>query len=90
VAWLDHQIVFDQQPLVELASEFNRYNKISFAINDPKLGSLPVSGVFDAYDPESFAAFLGSLEGVRIERQGSLIRVINAAADQDRKRLQTR
>lgn len=90
VAWLDHQIVFDQQPLSELAGEFNRYNKVSFAINDPRLGSLPVSGVFDAYDPDSFTAFLSSLDGVRIERQGSLIRVTNAAADQDGKRVQTR
>jgi transmembrane sensor len=90
VAWLNHQIVFEQQPLSELAGEFNRYNKVRFAINDPKLGSLPVSGVFDAYDTDSFATFLSSLDGVRIERQGSLIRVTNAAADQGGKRVQTR
>lgn len=89
VAWLERQIVFDQQPLDEVAGEFNRYNRISFEIDDPKLRALPVSGVFDAYDPASFAAFLGSLDGVHVERLGTLIRVTNAVADQDRKRAQS-
>jgi transmembrane sensor len=80
VAWLERQIVFDQQPLDEVAGEFNRYNGISFEIDDPKLRTLPVSGVFDAYDPASFAAFLGSLDGIRVEWQGKLIRVTNAVA----------
>jgi transmembrane sensor len=89
VAWLERRIAFEQQPLGEVAEEFNRYNRISFEINDPKLRTLPVSGVFDAYDPASFAAFLGSLDGIRVERLGTLIRVTNAAADQDRKRAQS-
>jgi len=82
VAWLERQIAFDQQPLDEVAREFNRYNRISFEIDDPKLRTLPVSGVFDAYDPASFAAFMGSLEGVHVERLGTLIRVTNAVAEQ--------
>lgn len=89
VAWLARQIAFEQQPLDEVAGEFNRYNRISFEIDDPKLRTLPVSGVFDAYDPASFAAFVGSLDGVHVERVGTLIRVMNAAADQDRKRAQS-
>jgi transmembrane sensor len=89
VAWLERQIAFDQRPLDEVAGEFNRYNRISFEIEDPKLRMLPVSGVFDAYDPASFAAFLGSLDGIRVERLGTLIRVTNAVADQDRKKAQS-
>jgi transmembrane sensor len=89
VAWLERQIAFDQQPLDEVAGEFNRYNRISFEIDDPKLRALPVSGVFDAYDPTSFAAFLGSLDGVRVERLGTLIRVTNAVVVQDQKRAQS-
>ena len=89
VAWLERQIAFDQQPLDEVAAEFNRYNRISFEIEDPRLRTLPVSGVFDAFDPTSFAAFLGSLDGVHVERLGTLIRVTNAAADQDHKRAQS-
>jgi transmembrane sensor len=89
VAWLERQIAFDQQPLDEVAEEFNRYNRISFEIDDPRLRALPVSGIFDAYDPASFAAFLGSLDGVRVERLGTLIRVTNAVADQDSKRPQS-
>jgi transmembrane sensor len=89
VAWLERQIAFEHQPLDEVAGEFNRYNRISFEINDPKLRALPVSGVFDAYDTASFAAFLGSLDGVHVERLGTLIRVTNAVAVQDYKKAQS-
>ena len=37
---------------------------------------LPVSGMFDAGDTESFVAFLQRLPGVKVERTSTLIRVI--------------
>jgi transmembrane sensor len=75
VAWLHRQIAFDRRPLGEVADEFNRYNRIPFTIDDPTLRLLPISGVFDAYDQDSFAAFLASLEGVRVEKLPTQIRV---------------
>jgi hypothetical protein len=39
-----------------VAAEFNRCSRIS-EIDDEELRSLPVSGVFDAIDTESFVAF---------------------------------
>jgi transmembrane sensor len=75
MAWLHRQIAFDRRPLGEVAEEFNRYNRIPITIDDPVLRVLRISGVFDAYDQDSFAAFLASLEGVRVEKLPTQIRV---------------
>jgi transmembrane sensor len=68
-AWLERKIVFNERPLAAVAEEFNRYNSVTFTIEDPALRNLPISGAFDATDTESFAAFLASLDGVRVDRQ---------------------
>jgi transmembrane sensor len=67
-AWLERKIVFDQRPLGAVADEFNRYNDIPFMIDDPALRDVTISGAFNAADTDSFAAFLESLDGVRVER----------------------
>jgi transmembrane sensor len=67
-AWLDRRIVFERRPLGEVADEFNRYNTIPFIIDDPGLRRLLISGTFEAADTDSFAAFLQSLAGVRVEK----------------------
>jgi len=82
VAWLDRQIAFEQRPLGEVAEEFNRYNAVVFEIDDPQLRQLTISGVFDAFDTASFAAFLENLDGVRVERQAQRVRVVSAKARQ--------
>jgi transmembrane sensor len=68
MAWLERKIVFDQRPLGAVADEFNRYNHIPFIIDDPALRGVTISGAFNATDTDSFAAFLESLDGVRVER----------------------
>jgi transmembrane sensor len=68
MAWLERKIVFERRPLGEVAEEFNRYNPAPFTIDDPALRRLPISGAFDVADVESFAAFLQSLQGVRVEK----------------------
>jgi transmembrane sensor len=75
MAWLQRKIVFDQRPLGEVADEFNRYNTIQFSIDDAALRAMRIGGVFDAADTESFAAYLESLEGVRVQRRAALIQV---------------
>jgi transmembrane sensor len=68
-AWLERKIIFNERPLGVVAEEFNRYNSLTFTIEDPALRNLPISGAFDATDIDSFAAFLTSLDGVRVDRQ---------------------
>lgn len=77
-AWLEHKIVCERRPLGEVAEEFNRYNSIPFTIDDPALRRLPISGAFDASDTESFAAFLQSLRGVRVERLPTAFKILAA------------
>ena len=75
VAWLQRKIAFEQRPLGEVADEFNRYVSIPIEIDEATLRALPISGVFDAYDIDSFVAFLQALDGVRVERTNARIRV---------------
>jgi transmembrane sensor len=66
-AWLRRQIVFEHEPLERVAAEFNRYAPTPIEIVTPALRSLQVSGVFATDDPESFVAFLRTLNGVQVE-----------------------
>jgi transmembrane sensor len=75
-SWLSHKIAFEQLPLEEVAAEFNRYNAAQIAIEDPALKRLPVSGVFDASDIDSFTAFLASLDGADVTRTATSIVVV--------------
>jgi transmembrane sensor len=75
VAWIERQIAFENRPLGEVADEFNRYGRIAIEIEDPDLRALPISGVFDAYDTDSFAAFLETLSGVLVQKTPTRILV---------------
>jgi transmembrane sensor len=82
-AWLERKIVFDQRPLGAVADEFNRYNDIPFTIDDPALRSVTISGAFNAADTDSFAAFLESLDGVRVQRLPRRFRVLSSHEEQE-------
>jgi transmembrane sensor len=58
-----------------VAAEFNRYGRVPVEIEDAALRALPVSGMFDADDTESFVVFLQTLPGVRVEKTPTRIRV---------------
>jgi transmembrane sensor len=75
-AWLEGKIAFERRPLGEVAAEFNRYNAVQFSIDDAELRAMPISGKFDAADVDSFADFLGSLDGVRLQRSGTRVEVL--------------
>jgi ferric-dicitrate binding protein FerR (iron transport regulator) len=80
IPWLRGQIVFENRPLGEVAAQFNRYGTIAIEIDDLSLRALPISGVFDEYDCDSFAAFLGTLNGVIVQNTTTGIRVRSLAA----------
>ena len=66
-AWLRRQIMFDNEPLECVASEFNRYTSKQIEITSPELRSMKISGVFATDNSAAFIAFLRSLEGVRVD-----------------------
>ncbi len=75
LAWLERKIAFENRPLGEVVEEFNRYGRTRIEIRDQEMRSLPISGVFDAYDTDSFATFLGTLDGVQVEKTPTRILV---------------
>ena len=79
-AWLHRQIIFENEPLAAVATEFNRYSAVPIEIETPALRSLPVSGVFSVDDTETFLDFLRSLEGVSVASASTRIRVYQGAA----------
>jgi transmembrane sensor len=83
VAWLHRQIAFENWALGEVAAEFNRYGRVTLEIDDQALRALPISGVFDAYDTESFAAFLETLNGVVVQKTPTRIRVLSLASPKE-------
>ena len=53
------QLVFRNHTLQQIATEFNRYNKLpKISVEGEALQTKRYSGVFDADDPESFLDFL--------------------------------
>ena len=74
-AWLHRQIMFENEPLERVASEFNRYAQKPIEITTPALRNLQVSGVFATDNTGAFIAFLRSLKGVRVEVTATRIRV---------------
>jgi transmembrane sensor len=68
-SWTQHQLVFEHRPLIEVAAEFNRYNRDRVVIEGAELEQQEVTGVFQSNDPASFVAFLASLPGVQV-REG--------------------
>jgi transmembrane sensor len=74
-AWLHRKIAFDQEPLAEVAAEFNRYGAVPIEIESRSLNTLEISGVFAADDTETFIAFLRTLDDVTVETTPTRIRV---------------
>jgi len=70
-AWMSGQLLFEEQTLAEMATEFNRYNRRQLVIADPAIAQLRMSAGFDATDPESFVAALERSYGVRALRTGA-------------------
>ncbi len=66
-AWLRRQIMFENEPLERVASEFNRYASKPIEIHTPELRALQISGVFATDNDAAFIAFLRTLDGVRVE-----------------------
>ena len=70
LAWARGRLIFQNDQLGQAIAEFNRYNHVQLTVTDPELAAKPVSGVFNAAEPEAFIAFLQSVTDVEIVRDG--------------------
>ena len=74
-AWLRRQVMFENEPLDRVVSDFNRYARKPIEITTPTSGNLEVSGVFATDNSDALIAFLRSLKGVHVEETATRSRV---------------
>jgi len=73
LAWREGEIVLSGQPLAQAVAEFNRYNEVKLAVDDPALADQTLVGRFDANDPEGFAQAVGiALRTPVVQVEGSI------------------
>jgi transmembrane sensor len=63
--WTQGKIALEQEPLSHWVEEFNRYNRRTLEIDDERIAQIPISGEFDASDPDSFVNALQDTYGIK-------------------------
>jgi transmembrane sensor len=80
IAWRSRRLIFENEPLVTVVAEFNRYNERQLIIDSPVLASRRISGVFSANRPDALVDFLTQPGDVRaIALSGAKTRLTLAA-----------
>jgi transmembrane sensor len=74
-AWTQRQLVFESASLSDVADEFNRYNDKQLIVEDARLDTFHVSGVFSSTDPASLIRFLRARPELLIVETDSQIRI---------------
>ncbi len=69
LAWAEGRLVFEDVTVGDAIGQFNKYNSIQIVVSNASLVERPISGVFNASDPESFVAFIQSVTSVRVTRK---------------------
>lgn len=67
--WTEGNLVIEEWPLQDVLAEMNRYSGTKLRLGDPALADTPISGVFKAGDPRSFAMALEYGWSIRAERR---------------------
>lgn len=79
-SWVERRLVFEHEPLSEVAARFNRYNREQIVIEGSDLGRKEVTGVFRSDDPRSFLSFLSGLPGVTVRERSDGTQVVSEPA----------
>lgn len=69
IAWTQHRLVFEDAPLSEVISEFNRYSREPFFVEDAALRELRITASFDAGSTQTFAESLTAAGDLRVTRR---------------------
>ncbi|MBB4840306.1 transmembrane sensor [Sphingomonas kyeonggiensis] len=75
-AWRRGQAMFSDTPLIDAVAELNRYGGPRLVVDDPRLATLRVSGVFATNDTGEFARAVAALHGLRIEQTGQTMHIV--------------
>jgi transmembrane sensor len=63
-SWSAGRLTFDDTPIAVAVAEVNRYSRSPIVLQDARLASVPVSGVFNVGDIDGFVAALSDLYGL--------------------------
>lgn len=63
-SWSAGRLTFDNTPITIAVAEVNRYSRTLIVLQDARLASVPVSGVFNVGDIDGFVAALSDLYGL--------------------------
>jgi transmembrane sensor len=67
-AWVNGQLIFDEQPLSVITAELNRYSDEKIILGDAEVGRRRMSAVLRASDASSFIASVASLQVANVAR----------------------
>lgn len=71
-AWRERRLMFRADTLADIAEEFNRYNRApKIRIEGEGIAARRFTGIFDANDPESLAAFLDDYQDLTVHRDNN-------------------
>lgn len=75
IAWTDRRLIFEDVPLEDVISEFNRYNRRPLVVQDPQLAARKITSVFFANDVSALVAFLELEPDVEVDHGADAIRI---------------
>lgn len=74
MAWRERRLIFRDEPLADIAAEFNRYNDTQLTVEGDATRARRMTGVFDADDPGALIAFLGRDPDLSVKpREGGIV-----------------
>lgn len=73
LAWLDGRLVFHDAPLATVIAELRRWHDADVQLADPKLGTLPFTGVLTDVSFRSSVDLVAATLGLRVRRAGERV-----------------
>jgi transmembrane sensor len=78
-AWRRGEVMLDDMPLTDAIAEMNRYSKAALVIDEGRIATLHVSGIYHTGDSEGFAQTVAQLYGLQVTQEGGQIHLRTAA-----------
>ena len=72
-AWRRGEVMLDDTPLTDAIAEMNRYSKSALIIDESRIATLHVSGIYHTGDSEGFAQTVAQLYGLQVSQEGGQI-----------------
>jgi transmembrane sensor len=71
LGWRHGVLIFDNTPLVEVAAEFNRYNRIKLVVEGEAAAETGIGGTFPANDVAAFTRVAQGVLGLKVKNNGT-------------------